>query len=196
MISNCTGVTNSTSTDASSSSENSTSASYTYTATAVSSTDTSTDSNSTYSATNSSPTDIATAPSSTDASMTTNASASTSDSSAAPTDSRSSAPTGPDFSSGDDGDGDDDNLDDDDGSSGIPDPSTGQFTANTTDPSGRRKPSRTKPLRSPVPRRLHRTVLSHHRRLAQTDLPAAAQNWQDLCTSSSSHYLPQQAWTN
>jgi hypothetical protein len=36
-------------------------------------------------------------------------------------------------------------------------------------------------LHSPVPRRLHRTILSHHRRLAQTDLPTVAQNWQDLC---------------
>ncbi|KAI9458488.1 hypothetical protein F5148DRAFT_1369451 [Russula earlei] len=72
------------------------------------------------------------------------------------------------------------------GSSGIPDASTGEFTANTNDPSGRRR------KRSPIGswlrtwrRRVHhRLSESKQRRFSQPDLPAVAQQWQDLCLAS------------
>ena len=61
-------------------------------------------------------------------------------------------------------------------------------TAGTSDPSGRRKRSPLRDLLYSILPRLHRHSLSHHRRLAlaQTDLPAAAQKWWDLCVRTNS----------
>ncbi|KAI0302251.1 hypothetical protein BC826DRAFT_949163 [Russula brevipes] len=109
----------------------------------------------------------------------------TTDSSALPTDTGSpapppppppppppSTPPPPPASSSDDG-----------GSSGVVDPSSGQFTADPNDPEGRRKRSSVEAFISswlPVRRR----TSQRHPRLAQTDLPDVAQQWQDLCLVS------------
>ncbi|KAH9996900.1 hypothetical protein BJV77DRAFT_1059281 [Russula vinacea] len=39
-------------------------------------------------------------------------------------------------------------------------------------------------------------MLSHHRRLAQTDLPTVAQNWQDLCLASGGDILTNEPCVN
>ncbi|KAI0273381.1 hypothetical protein BC834DRAFT_965921 [Gloeopeniophorella convolvens] len=70
----------------------------------------------------------------------------------------------------------------DGGSAGILDPSSGELTADTSDPDGRRRRSFVpRWLRTHVP---HSSRSSMYRRIAQDDLPAVAQNWQDLCLAS------------